>query len=319
MVTIVQVARRSGVLTPSALACLANMPTINLSAGCAHGCIYCYTRGYTNNPGEDKVILYTNTLDKLEEELARKRTKPEVVYFSPSSDLFQPLPEVLELGHRIMEALFSHSIGVAFLTKGHIPDRTMRLLLNNRDKVRAQIGIITVNEDVRRTFEPNAANITVRLEQMAMLVAAGIPTEARLDPILPGIADSPEALRELFSTLSKAGVERAAISALFLRPAVVESLKRNVHDESLLERLLRPYKESTRLAIRAERSSVVALRRAVREEIYAAVGRAAGEHGISISICACKNPDLARGTCNIGGIWPRRPPAVAQGSLFDGE
>lgn len=317
MVTIISVDRRSAVLTPSALACLANMPTVNLTAGCAHGCIYCYTRGYTNNPGMDKILLYANTLEKVEDELARKRTKPDAVYFSPSSDLFQPLPEALELGHRVLGSLFSNGVGVAFLTKGLVPDKTLKLLLNNRDMVSAQVGIITVDEEVRRIFEPNAASIQERLRQIAALTAGGIPTVARLDPILPGITDTPEALGGLFSVLSMAGVTHAAASVLFLRPAVVESLKRNVRDEGLLRRLLRYYTDPTRLAIRAERSSVVALQHIVREEIYAAVRRAAGEQGMGVSICGCKNPDLARGTCNIGGAWPRRPSASAQGSLFD--
>jgi len=98
MVTVIRANRRSAVLTPSSIACLSHMPTINLTSGCAHGCLYCYTRGYTTHPGENKVVLYENTLEKLKDELARKRTKPRAVYFSPSCDLFQPLPEVLSLG-----------------------------------------------------------------------------------------------------------------------------------------------------------------------------------------------------------------------------
>jgi len=50
------------------------------------------------------------------------------VYFSPSSDVFQPVPEVLELGHSIFEYLLSKDIGVAFLTKGRIPDAVEQLL-----------------------------------------------------------------------------------------------------------------------------------------------------------------------------------------------
>ena len=128
-----------------------------------------------------------------------------------------------------------------------------------------------------------------------------------------------EALGDLFHALSMAGVTQATASTLFLRPAVVESLKRNVRDESLLQCLSQSYSDSTRLAIQAERSSVVALQRVVREEIYYAVRRAAGENGIGVSICGCKNPDLARGTCNIGGAWPERPSRSAQGRLFDVE
>lgn len=317
MVTLIQADRRSAVLTPSSLACLSHMPTINLTSGCAHGCLYCYTRGYTTHPGEDKVVIYGNTLEKLKKELAHKRTKPQAVYFSPSSDLFQPVPEVLALGYRILEFLFSKGIGVAFLSKGHIPDKTMRLLLNHADKVRAQIGIITLDENVRCMFEPNAASPSVRLEQIAMLVAGGIATEARLDPILPSLTDTPDTLGHLFSALAQVGVKRAAASVLFLRPSVVESLKRNVHNKEILEKLLGFYRDARRLAIHAEHSSVTALPRARREEIYARVRHSAEEHAIELFICACKNPDLAHGTCNIGGTWPKQFGHGAQRSLFD--
>ena len=316
MVTVVRADRRSAVLTPSSLACLSHMPTINLTSGCAHGCLYCYTRGYTTHPGENKVIIYGNTLEKLKDELTHKRTKPQAVYFSPSSDLFQPVPEVLALGYRILEFLFSKGIGVAFLSKGHIPDKTMSLLLNHADKVRAQIGIITLDEDVRHMFEPNAASPTVRLKQIAQLIAGGIATEARLVPILPGLTDTPDALRHLFSTLAKVGVKRAAASVLFLRPSITESLKRNVHNKEILQELLSFYRDAKRLAVHAEHSSITALPHPKREEIFECVRCAGKEHGIELSICACMNPDIARGTCNISGIWPRHD---TQRSLFDQE
>lgn len=319
MVTVIQVDRRSAVLTPSSLACLSRVPTINLTAGCAVGCIYCYTLGYTSNPGEGTVLLYANTLEKLKGELARKRTKPKAVFFSPSSDLFQPVPEVLALGHSILEFLFSKDIGVAFLTKGHIPDITMRVLLSHADKVRAEIGIITLNEDVAHMFEPSAASPRLRLEQMGTLDAGGVATEARLDPILPGLTDSPDALGRLFSALAKVGVKRVAASTLFLRPSISESLKRNVPVRKTLEDLLGFYGDAMRVAIRAEGSSVTALPRTHREEIFGRVGRAANEHAIELSICACKNPDIARGTCGISGRWPRRSRAAAQRRLFDEE
>ena len=128
MVTVISANRRSAVLTPSSLACLSDIPTINLTSGCAHGCLYCYTRGYSGYPGEGRIVVYSNTLAKLREELSRKRKKPPAVYFSPSSDLFQPVPEVLELGYEILEFLFSQQIGVAFLIKGQIPEQHLSLI-----------------------------------------------------------------------------------------------------------------------------------------------------------------------------------------------
>jgi hypothetical protein len=106
------------VLTPSSLACLTHVPTVNLTAGCAHECRYCYARGYLTHPGEGKVTFYTNTLAKLREELRRKRKKPSTVYFSPSSDPFQPVPEVLGMTYEVFKFLLESRIGVAFVTKG---------------------------------------------------------------------------------------------------------------------------------------------------------------------------------------------------------
>ena len=317
MVTVIRTNRKSAVLTPSSLACLSHMPTINLTSGCAHGCVYCYTRGYSTHPGEDKVVIYRNTLEKLKGELARKRKKPQAVYFSPSSDLFQPVPEILELGYHILEVLFSQGIGVAFLSKGHIPDKTMILLLNNADKVRAQIGITTLDGNIQRMFEPNTASPGERIEQIAKLVSGGIATEARLDPVLPGLTDDENTLQPLFSTLSEVGVKHIAASTLFLRSSVLESLRRNVKNTELLHSLLDFYRDAKRMAIHAERSSVIALPNVTRDEIYTRIGRIAEEYDIKISICACKNPDFAHGTCNIGGNWLKSSEGDAQGKLFD--
>lgn len=317
MVTVVRINRKSAVLTPSGLACLSHVPTINLTSGCAHGCVYCYTRGYSTHPGEDKVVIYRNTLDKLKEELAKKRKIPQAVYFSPSSDLFQPVPEVLELGYCVLDLLFSQGIGVAFLSKGHIPDKTMILILNNADKVRAQIGITTLDENIQRIFEPNIASPKERIRQISELISGGVVAEARLDPILPGLTDTSDDLSHIFSALAKAGVKRAAASVLFLRPSVIESLKRNVPNKVVLQELLDFYRDAKRLAIHAEHSSVISLPKVKREEIYERVRHSAEKHGIELLICACKNPDLAHGTCNIGGTWPRSSVHEIQRNLFD--
>ena len=65
MIEVHTVDRKSSVLTPSSLACLRHVATINLTAGCAHDCLYCYIRGYGNYPGEARVTLYENTVEKL--------------------------------------------------------------------------------------------------------------------------------------------------------------------------------------------------------------------------------------------------------------
>lgn len=51
MVNVRFIERRGAVLTPSALACLSGVPSVNISCGCARGCAYCYTRPYPKPSG----------------------------------------------------------------------------------------------------------------------------------------------------------------------------------------------------------------------------------------------------------------------------
>jgi DNA repair photolyase len=305
--------RKSAVLAPSSLACLADIPAINLTAGCAHNCVYCYARGYSTYPGDGKVVVYQNTLDKLKIELANKRTKPSSVYFSPSTDVFQPIPEVVALGYSIFSFLFSQHIGISFLTKGVIPEKTLSLLLDHTDKVKAQIGLITPHESLRRIFEPGAAEISTRLSQMARLAAAGIEVEARMMPILPGITDKPEDVEKLFQAITGSGVNKVAISTLFLRLAIAAAFHQMLSDKPCARSLIHRYSNQERIPVHARNSSVIPLIRRERESIYASIRELAAKYHVEISVCGCMNPDIG-GSCNIARTSPAR---FLQPALFD--
>ncbi len=312
MISVIRAERKSEVLVSSSLACLSHIPAANLTSGCAHGCLYCYARGYRTYPGDDKVVVYENILEKLKIELACKRIKPQSVYFSPSSDIFQPVPEVLQLGYSILHYLLARGIGVVFLTKGSIPDGTLRLLIDYADMIRAQIGFITPYDDLRRVFEPNAASIGVRLRQMKEMIAGGIEVEARLMPILPGITDDQGSLECLLRAIAGAGVKRVAISTLFIRPAIAESLMRQLSDHMIAKKLLGFYKNIGRIEVLAKNSSVIPLPRTMRENIYNEIRLAAKKYDINVSVCGCMNPDLG-GSCNIAGNYLQKQ---IQSSLF---
>jgi DNA repair photolyase len=303
MVEVAYAERKSVVLTPSSLACLAHVPTVNLTAGCAHECRYCYARGYLTHPGEGRVTFYTNTLAKLREEVRRKRKKPSTVYFSPSSDPFQPVRQVLDMTHDVFKFLLESGIGVAFVTKGRIPDRHRNLLAAHAPLVQGRIGLITLDAATAAVFEPGAATPGVRLAQAADLIGAHISVEARLDPILPGVTDGADCLEPLCDALARIGVRQIAASVLFLRPAVVGSLRRHVKDRVMLNRLLDRFAGSESLAIHAAHSRVRAIPTADRVEIIERLRAIADRHGLETLVCACKNPDIARGSCHISGRW----------------
>jgi len=291
--------RKSNVLTPSQLRCLSKIPTINITTGCLHNCIYCYTKGYSQYPGDGKVVLLANTAQKLSEELARKRKKPHAVYFCPSCDPFQPIPEILDQTYRAMEILLLEGVGVQFVTKAIIPTNFIDLFGKACSLVCAQVGITTVDDNIRRMFEPNAARVCDRLATLERLRNIGVKTSARADPLIHEIVDSNESMTDLFSAIANIGVNEVAINYLFLRPAIKESIERNMSDRQLLHRLLKPYSQGTTLPIGMKNSQGLALPREIREKAFERINQIALDFGLSVHICGCKNSDITTESCQI--------------------
>ncbi len=316
MTEVIRAERKSAVLTLSSVACLTHVPTVNLTAGCAHECRYCYARGYVTHPGEGKVTFCTNTLAKLRDELRRKRKKPSTVYFSLLSDRFEPVPDVLDTTYSVFEFLLESQIGVAFVTKRRIPERHRKLLAAHAPLVQGRIGVITLDTVIATAFEPFAAPPGVRLSQAGELIHAGILVEARLDPILPGVTDDQESLERLCAALAGIGIHTIAASVLFLRPAVVGSLRRHVEDKQLMGRLFSVFAGSTPMAIHAGNSRVRALPAVARLEIMDRLKSIARRYRLNVLVCACKNPDIASGSCHISGRWPPTARENSQLGLF---
>jgi DNA repair photolyase len=300
--------RRGPILTSSSLPCLGNLPTINLTEGCVHGCLYCYTQGYSGYPGHGRVILFENIPSLVKQELPRKRKRPQRVYFSPSSDAFQPLPEVQQATYETMATLLSASVEVAFLTKGVIDDRFLSLFAASPSKVFAQIGITTLDERLCEALEPRAATPSQRLQNATALTRIGVATKARLDPLIPGLTDTDGNLRPLLAALSDHGIRSLAASYLFLRPAFSHNLC------ARLRQLVGPAFSETAwysqaLADGVGRGLMPSIEQ--RQIGFTRLRTLAAQFGIDLHICACKNPDLAcAATCQIAGPTPVPPTSL---------
>jgi DNA repair photolyase len=291
--------RISNVLTPSQLRCLSKIATVNITAGCFHNCIYCYTKGYSQYPGDGKVILFDNTADKLKQELVRKRKKPQAVYFCPSCDPFQPVPEILDQTYKTMATLLEAGIGVQFLTKAIVPANFIKLFAGHNNLVCGQIGLTSVDDSIRKIFEPKTASVSGKLATMKNLVEIGVTTIARADPLIYGVMDSDKALGNLFSAIDKTGVKEVAVNYLFLRPAIKESIKKNITDKELLSKLLNPYRDGVKLPIGLKNSFGVALPREIRKKAFERIKTIVSDFGLSIHTCGCKNSDITLESCNI--------------------
>ena len=310
----VRIAERKGpVLTCSSLRCLASLPTINMTAGCAHDCVYCYTRGYRQYPGDETVVLYRHTARQVARELDRRKTKPPGVYFCPSCDAFQPPEQVLDESYRTMSALLARGVGVRLATKGIVPDRFLDLFVQHRGLVSGQVGLISLDDELLGIIEPGAPSPKQRLATIGDLRDAGAEVSLRADPLIHRATDSPGQLARLFAAARDAGAGAIAVSYLFLRPMILRILRRRLAESGLLDRILASYEHGEALGIRGGSGRGLMLSAEIRRRAFADIRSVAAAHGLPLSICGCKNADLVRSRCGLAGAEPLRK--RAQGGI----
>jgi len=308
MVKVTLIDRKSNALTPSSLRCLSNLPTINVASGCAHGCAYCYIRGYSQYPGDDAVAVYRNTAEQVERELQskikRKKPLPRSVYFCPSSDAFMPIEEVLDQSYATMKLLLDHGVGVQFVTKGAIPDRFFDLFAAQPERVAGQVGLTTLDQKLNSAIEPNAAPAERRLGDLARLIDIGVTASLRADPLIHGVTDSDASLDALFAQAAARGVRDVSASYLFLRPAILGSLRRCIHDQELLHRILAPFENASRSCFKgcSQESGGTSLPADLRRTELDRIRRIAERHGLNLRICGCKNGDITNNKCHLTNL-----------------
>jgi len=311
MLKIITKKRKTNFLSPSGLRCLANLPTVNISAGCVHNCIYCYTKGYSVYPGDDSIEIYENMAERIAEEIKHKRKKPAAVYFCPSCDPFQPIPQIQQVTFDVMKTILENDIGVQFVTKGKIPDEIFELFEKHHSKIAGQIGLIATDDKILSVIEPVAAKAQERLEQLEKLIKIRVKMSVRCDPIIHGFTDADKQLNSLFSAIAKTGCREAAVSFLFLRPAIISSFKKNIPNHQLLEAILEPFSEGVNLSIGLKNSTGKMLPLEVRKLSFERIRKIAYNYGIRIHICGCKNSDITNESCYI-----TRELEYFQGGLF---
>jgi DNA repair photolyase len=91
-----------------------------------------------------------------------------------------------------------------------------------RAKVSITFSIPTLDDEVWRRTEPSTAHPRQRLRAVKELVEAGIKVGVGMAPILPGISDKPEQLREVVRAAREAGATGVWTNLLFLRPGTRE-------------------------------------------------------------------------------------------------
>jgi len=312
MAEIIEVERKSNVLSHPTLPCLSAHYTINQMAGCPFECRYCYAQSFRSHPGQGKVLFYANTLDLLRRELPRKRKKPEQVYLSTACEPFAPFKRNLESIYEVMRLLLENSIFLLISTKSRIPERFLKLFAHYPDLIHVHLGMTTVDDRVRQLLEPYAAPVEDRLANIRDLAALRIRADVRADPLIPELTDTGESFARLCEKVADCGIGKMIASYLFLRGANYRRLAVTLGDWSFSEMSKRLYVH--RIEEYCGGGTIRIPEPEYREKKYGELKSIAEDRGIHLSSCHCKNPDLTVERCHPGPPATRENPK--QATLF---
>jgi DNA repair photolyase len=205
--------------------------TINPYRGCSHACSYCFARAThtymdmdAGRDFETKIVVKVNAGELLRKELRAKRWKGEGIAMGTATDPYQRAEGKYRLMPQIVGALTDYRNPFSILTKGTLLLRDLDLLVDAAavTDVSTAFSIGTLDEDVWRRSEPGTPHPRKRIEAVARLNDAGIPCGVLMAPILPGISDRPEQLREVMEAAFDAGATHVSPILLHLRPKVRE-------------------------------------------------------------------------------------------------
>jgi DNA repair photolyase len=203
--------------------------TINPFRGCTHACVYCFARpthSYLDfDAGRDferEIVVKVNAPERLRAELARPSWKGEHVALGTNTDPYQWAEGRYKLMRGIWQAMIDARNPGSVLTKSPLLLRDLDLMteLNRRADFSAALSVPTIEEKAWRATEPHTPNPRARLEAVATLTAAGIRTGVLVAPLMPGINDDPEQVREILRLCREAGAAYVTGIALHLRGEV---------------------------------------------------------------------------------------------------
>jgi DNA repair photolyase len=205
--------------------------SLNPYMGCVHRCTFCYVRHFehrSDRPSDDRygtsIRVKTNVAEILRKELARPSWQHEHVAIGAATDPYQPAEGRYKLTRACLVALHDASNPFSIITRGPMIVRDLDVLVeaSQRASVSVTFSVPTVDEDVWKRTEPSTAHPRQRLKAVKTLVDAGVDARVGMAPILPGISDRPEQLREVVRAAREAGATGIWANLLFLRPGTRE-------------------------------------------------------------------------------------------------
>lgn len=197
--------------------------SINPYRGCEHGCIYCYARpshAYLGlSPGldfESRIFHKPQAAALLKQELSKKGYSCRPIALGSNTDPYQPVERRLQITRSILEVLLEFRHPVTIVTKGALIQRDIDILAEMAAARLAcvTLSVTTLDRKLARVMEPRAATPQRRLETIAALAKAGVPTGVLSAPMIPALNDAE--MEDILAAAKDAGAATAGYTMLRL-------------------------------------------------------------------------------------------------------
>lgn len=174
--------------------------TLSPYRGCTIGCAFCYAQsrlqpmrgllGLADAPWGSWVDAYVDMPEVLARELKTQPLAP--IKLCPIvADPYQAIERKLRVTRRCLEVIAASATPWPVLVLTRARDITDDLpLIASLPRAWVGVSLPTIDDDVRRHFEPRAATVAERLDVLHRFAAAGVRTFAVVQPVLPGDIDA---------------------------------------------------------------------------------------------------------------------------------
>jgi DNA repair photolyase len=184
--------------------------TLNPYAGCAFGCSYCYVPSLKAKLGVELpgpwgsyVDVKTNAAEVLRRQMRRVAAADRIA-IGTATDPYQPAERRFRITRSVLEQLCFYENQVSIVTRSPLVVRDVDVL-NRLADVTVSLSMPSVDDAVRRSFEPWAPAIGSRIEAVRRLQDVGIRVCVMWAPLLPGVADTRRSIRENLTAFAGLG------------------------------------------------------------------------------------------------------------------
>lgn len=190
--------------------------SINAYRGCEHGCIYCYARPthayHDLSPGldfETRLFAKPEAAKILRATLAKPGYRPRPIAMGTNTDPYQPIERRYRITRQVLELCLETHHPVTITTKSDrvLDDLDLLAELAHRQLVAVAISVTSLDPRLSGKLEPRAASPAKRIEALAKLAEAGIPTHCSISPVIPAITDA--FMEEIVAIAGSLGVQSA--------------------------------------------------------------------------------------------------------------